>query len=70
MLSIRLYLKLLRKIINYEKHSIKKRYDWILDPFLGSGTTVGVAQKMEGNSIGIEIVPEYVEMAKAKCSTL
>lgn len=43
-----------------------KRYDWILDPFLGSGTTVEVAQKMERNSIGIEIVPEYVEMAKAK----
>lgn len=43
-----------------------RRYDWILDPFLGSGTTVEVAQKMERNSIGIEIVPEYVEMAKAK----
>ncbi len=43
-----------------------KKYDWVLDPFLGSGTTTEVAQRMERNSIGIEIVPEYVEMAKAK----
>ena len=43
-----------------------KKYDWVLDPFLGSGTTLEVAQKMERNSIGIEIMPEYVEMAKAR----
>lgn len=43
-----------------------KKYDWVLDPFLGSGTTTEVAQRMERNSIGIEIVPEYVEMAKVK----
>lgn len=43
-----------------------KKYDWVLDPFLGSGTTSKVSQKMERNSIGIEIIPEYVEMAKAK----
>ena len=40
--------------------------DWVLDPFLGSGTTSEVAQRMRRNSIGIEIIPEYVEMAKAK----
>ena len=43
-----------------------KKYDWVLDPFLGSGTTTGVAQRMERNSIGIEIMSEYVEIAKAK----
>jgi len=43
-----------------------KKYDWVLDPFLGSGTTVEVAQRMERNSIGIEIIPEYVEIAKTK----
>ncbi|MFH0774238.1 MAG: site-specific DNA-methyltransferase [bacterium] len=43
-----------------------KECDWVLDPFLGSGTTTDVAQRMERNSIGIEIVPEYVEIAKAK----
>lgn len=47
-----------------------KKYDWVLDPFLGSGTTVEVAQRMERHSIGIEIVPEYVEMARAKVKAL
>ena len=40
--------------------------DMVLDPFLGSGTTTVVAKKMERNSIGIEIVPEYVEMVREK----
>ena len=40
--------------------------DLVLDPFLGSGTTCEVAQRMERNSIGIEIMPEYIEMAKTK----
>ena len=43
-----------------------KENDWVLDPFLGSGTTSEVAQRMGRNSIGIEIIPEYVEMAKTK----
>jgi len=43
-----------------------KKYDTVLDPFLGSGTTVEVAQRMKRNSIGIEIIPEYAEMVKAK----
>jgi len=42
-----------------------KEHDWVLDPFAGSGTTLEVASKMKRNSIGIEIVPEYVEMIKA-----
>jgi site-specific DNA-methyltransferase (adenine-specific) len=36
--------------------------DTVLDPFAGSGTTVFVAQKMQRNAIGIEILPEYHEM--------
>ena len=43
-----------------------KENDWVLDPFLGSGTTSEAAQRMMRNSIGIEIIPEYVEMAKVK----
>lgn len=43
-----------------------KKNDWVLDPFLGSGTTSEVAQRMERNSIGIEIISEYVEMVKKK----
>jgi site-specific DNA-methyltransferase (adenine-specific) len=33
--------------------------DTVLDPFMGSGTTIFVADRMLRNSIGIEIVPEY-----------
>ncbi len=43
-----------------------KENDWILDPFVGSGTTLDVARKMQRNSIGIDIVPEYIEMIKSK----
>jgi DNA modification methylase len=42
-----------------------KEGDWILDPFMGSGTTVKVAQRMTRNSIGIEILKEYYEIAKS-----
>ncbi len=38
--------------------------DTVLDPFMGSGTTNIVANRMRRNSIGIEIVPEYYEMVK------
>ena len=38
--------------------------DWILDPFMGSGTTIRVAKRMHRNSVGIEIVPEYYKMVK------
>ncbi|MBN2394942.1 MAG: site-specific DNA-methyltransferase [Candidatus Atribacteria bacterium] len=38
--------------------------DWVLDPFMGSGTTNIVAQRMSRNSIGIEIIPEYYEKVK------
>ncbi|HEY4486756.1 MAG TPA: site-specific DNA-methyltransferase [Candidatus Paceibacterota bacterium] len=37
--------------------------DVVLDPFLGSGTTSKVAQRLNRNSIGIEILPEYYEIA-------
>ena len=40
--------------------------DTVLDPFMGSGTTNAVAQRMRRNSIGIEIVPEYYDMVKAE----
>jgi site-specific DNA-methyltransferase (adenine-specific) len=39
--------------------------DWVLDPFMGSGTTIRVAQQMGRNAIGIEILPEYYQLAKA-----
>ena len=41
-----------------------KEGDWVLDPFMGSGTTVRVAQKMNRNSVGIEILPKYYDVAR------
>jgi len=41
-----------------------KEFDTVLDPFMGSGTTVVVAKRMRRNSIGIEIIPEYFEMVQ------
>ncbi|MFM7156061.1 MAG: DNA-methyltransferase [Bacteroidota bacterium] len=36
--------------------------DTVLDPFMGSGTTIFVAQRMRRHSIGVELVPEYYKM--------
>jgi site-specific DNA-methyltransferase (adenine-specific)/site-specific DNA-methyltransferase (cytosine-N4-specific) len=43
-----------------------KELDTVLDPFMGSGTTIFVANRMRRHSIGIEIVPEYFELVRAK----
>jgi len=47
-----------------------KQGDTILDPFMGSGTTIFVAQRMRRNSIGIDTLPEYVEMVKNKTQSI
>lgn len=36
--------------------------DWVLDPFMGSGTTIKVAQRLRRNSIGIDIDESYFNM--------
>lgn len=41
-----------------------KEGDTVLDPFMGSGTTNAVAQRMKRHSIGIEIVEEYYSMVQ------
>lgn len=43
-----------------------RKNDWVLDPFAGSGTTMEIAKKMNRNSIGIEIMEEYVKMIEEK----
>src|SRR5690606_12312669 len=40
----------------------------VLDPFAGSGTTLLVAERLGRQAVGIEINPEYVEMAKRRLS--
>ena len=43
-----------------------KQNDTVLDPFMGSGTTLVVANRLRRNSIGIDIVPEYYEMVRKR----
>lgn len=38
--------------------------DIVIDPFVGSGTTCKVARNLGRETIGIDINPEYLEMAK------
>ncbi len=45
-----------------------KEGDFVLDPFMGSGTTVNVANKMGRVGFGIEIVKEYYKLAEGQLS--
>ncbi len=40
--------------------------DVILDPFMGSGTTAVLARQHRRHYLGIELVPEYVQMAEGR----
>ena len=40
--------------------------DWILDPFMGSGTTGVVAKKSNRNFVGIELNEEYYKIAEER----
>ena len=37
--------------------------DTVVDPFVGTGTTMVAAMKSDRNSIGVEIIPKYARMA-------
>ncbi len=45
------------------------RGDTVLEPFMGSGTTSLAAKNLERNSVGYEINPEFIELAKQKLNT-
>ena len=55
---------------------IPPRFDWpveaatVLDPFWGSGTTGFVARAEGRKSIGIELSPEYAELARQRTQQL
>ena len=38
----------------------------VLDPFMGSGTTGMVAKQLDRHYVGIELNPEYKELAEAR----
>ena len=42
----------------------------VLDPFLGSGTTGRVAERLGRKWIGIEMNPEYIKIAKRRTSQI
>jgi DNA modification methylase len=39
--------------------------DLVLDPFAGSGTSLAMAVKLGRRCLGIELNPEYAELARA-----
>lgn len=41
-----------------------KEEDTVLDPFMGSGTTILVANRLRRHSVGIDLVLEYYDMVK------
>lgn len=46
--------------------SWSKEGDTVLDPFMGSGTTIAVAKKCKRNFIGIELDQNYFEIAQKR----
>lgn len=42
----------------------------LLDPFAGSGTTLVAAKELNINYVGIEIVPDYVEIIKSRLNNI
>jgi len=43
-----------------------KKYQWVFDPFLGTGSTLVSAQASLRNGIGIEIYEQYAEIARKR----
>jgi adenine-specific DNA-methyltransferase len=48
--------------------SLSRENDWVLDPFLGTGTSVIAAIRRQRRGIGAELVSKYVELAKSRIS--
>jgi len=44
--------------------SMTNEGDWVLDPFLGTGTSIIAAIRHNRRGAGAEIVPKYIELAK------
>lgn len=42
----------------------------VLDPFCGVGTTACVARRLERKSIGIDLSPDFLSIARSRCSLL
>ncbi len=58
------------KLIEQLILSSSRPNDLVLDPFLGSGTTAVVAERLERRWIGIEVNPNYVRIAEQRLTAL
>ena len=47
-----------------------KKGDWILDPFMGSGTTGYIAKKLNRHFVGIEKEKKYFDIAQARIKSI
>lgn len=55
-----------RALIDHLVSSSSRPGDWVLDPFLGSGTTAESCEVLGRRWMGIESNPEYVTMARRR----
>jgi adenine-specific DNA-methyltransferase len=46
--------------------SLSREGDWVLDPFLGTGTSIIAALRHQRRGIGAEVLRKYVELAKSR----
>lgn len=46
--------------------ALTRERDWVLDPFLGTGTSIIAAIRHQRRGIGAELVQKYIEMAKSR----
>jgi site-specific DNA-methyltransferase (adenine-specific) len=58
------------KLLSYLITLGSREGDLVLDPFVGSGTTYIAATQLHRACIGIELNPEYLEIAKARVKPL
>ncbi len=47
-----------------------KERQWVLDPFLGTGSSLLAARIMKRNGIGIELYPKYLEIANQRLNEI
>ena len=55
------------ELISFLMQKSTSEFDTILDPFLGSGTTIKVSQDLRRNCIGIELDSKYIAISKKRC---
>jgi len=54
------------KVIKWLLEYLSNKDDIVLDPFLGSGTTMHACLELARNCIGVEINPEYINVTKKR----